>query len=278
MANIFNNEALEALDDHSEAEEMARVASPRLRIVLGAMVSMMIVVIYWCIFGTINYKVTAQGVVFPFEEATPIGVPYDGVVSRALVAHGNAVTRGTGIVEIRNALSTSVVTAPRDGVVIQTLPLGSPFKAGEPVAWLLPQSQKMTGREMLSYVTYNDLRKLKVGQQVQATPANMERENWGYAFGRVVGIEQYPTTRQDIINRVKLDPLASFIQDGQPIYEVRVILDEQDGGLVWSREKSNHVKVNNGGFCNIQIITQKKPVWRVLVGTVENSFESIIGN
>ena len=278
MANIFNNEALEALDDHSEAEEMARVASPRLRIVLGAMVSMMIVVIYWCIFGTINYKVTAQGVVFPFEEATPIGVPYDGVISRALVAHGNAVTRGTGIVEIRNALSSSVVTAPRDGVVIQTLPLGSPFKAGEPVAWLLPQSQKMTGREMLCYVTYNDLRKLKIGQQVQATPANMERENWGYAFGRVVGVEQYPTTRQEIINRVKLDPLASFIQDGQPIYEVRVILDEQDGGLVWSREKSNHVKVNNGGFCNIQIITQKKPVWRVLVGTVENSFESIIGN
>lgn len=278
MASIFNDEALEALDDHSEAEEMARVASPKLRIVLGAMVSMMIVVIYWCIFGTINYKVTAQGVVFPFEEATPIGVPYDGVISRALVAHGNAVTRGTGIVEIRNALSSSVVTAPRDGVVIQTLPLGSPFKAGEPVAWLLPQSQKMTGREMLCYVTYNDLRKLKIGQQVQATPANMERENWGYAFGRVVGVEQYPTTRQEIINRVKLDPLASFIQDGQPIYEVRVILDEQDGGLVWSREKSNHVKVNNGGFCNIQIITQKKPVWRVLVGTVENSFESIIGN
>ena len=278
MANIFNNEALEALDDHSEAEEMARVASPRLRIVLGAMVSMMIVVIYWCIFGTINYKVTAQGVVFPFEEAAPIGVPYDGVISRALVAHGNAVTRGTGIVEIRNALSTSVVTAPRDGVVIQTLPLGSSFKAGEPVAWLLPQSQKMTGREMLCYVTYNDLRKLKIGQQVQATPANMERENWGYAFGRVVGIEQYPTTRQEIINRVKLDPLASFIQDGQPIYEVRVILDVQDGGLVWSREKSNHVKVNNGAFCNIQIITQKKPVWRVLVGTVENSFESILGN
>ena len=229
MANIFNNEALEALDDHSEAEEMARVASPRLRIVLGAMVSMMIVVIYWCIFGTINYKVTAQGVVFPFEEAAPIGVPYDGVISRALVAHGNAVTRGTGIVEIRNALSTSVVTAPRDGIVIQTLPLGSSFKAGEPVAWLLPQSQKMTGREMLCYVTYNDLRKLKIGQQVQATPANMERENWGYAFGRVVGIEQYPTTRQEIINRVKLDPLASFIQDGQPIYEVRVILDVQDG-------------------------------------------------
>ena len=278
MANIFNKEALEALDDHSEAEEMARVASPKVRIVIAAMVAMMVVVAYWCIFGTINYKVTAQGVVFPFGEAAPISVPYDGTVSRSMVTHGAAVTNGTGIVEIRNALSTSAVTAPRDGVVIQTLQPGTPFKAGDPVAWLMPQTQQMAGREMLCYVTYDDLRKLKIGQQVQATPANMERENWGYAYGRVVGIEQYPTTRQEIVSRVKLDPLAAFIQDGQAMYEVRVTLDEQDGGLVWSREKSRDVKVGNGALCNIQVITQKKPVWRVLVGTVENTLQTIAGN
>ena len=278
MAEIFNQEALEALEEHNEAEEMARVASPKLRLVLGAMVTMMIVVAYWCIFGTINYKVTAQGVVFPFSEATPINVPYDGVVSRSLINHGNDVVYGTGIVEIRNSLSISTVTAPRDGVVISTLPIGTQFKAGDPVAWLLPQTQQMAGREMLCYVTYNDLRKLKVGQQVQTTPANMQRENWGYAFGKVVGIENYPTTRQEIISRLKLDPLAAFIPDGQAMYEVRVTLDEKDGALVWSREKSQHVKINNGMLCNIQVITQKKPVWRVLMGAVENTAESMIGN
>ena len=278
MADIFNREALEALDDHSEAEEMARVASPKVRIVIAAMVAMMVVVVYWCIFGTVNYKVNAQGVVFPFGEATPVTVPYDGTVSRTVITPGTAVTYGTGIVEIHNVLSTSTVTAPRDGVVISTLPIGTQFKAGEPVAWLLPQTQQMAGREMLCYVTYNDLRKLKTGQQVQATPANMERENWGYIYGKVVGIEQYPTTRKEIINRVKLDPLAAFIQDGQAIYEVRVVFDTQDGGLVWSREKSRDVSVGNGALCNIQVITEKKPVWRVLVGTVENTVQSIAGN
>lgn len=278
MSEIFNQEALEALDDHSEAEEMARVASPKLRLVLAAMLMMVAVVLYWCIFGTINYKVNAQGVVFPFGEATPVSVPYDGTVSRTVITPGNAVNEGVDIVEIHNALSTSTVTAPRDGVVISTLPIGTQFKAGEPVAWLLPQAQQMAGREMLCYVTYNDLRKLKTGQQVQATPANMERENWGYVYGKVVGIEQYPTTRKEIINRVKLDPLAAFIPDGQAMYEVRVVLDEQDGALVWSREKSRNVKVGNGALCNIQVITQKKPVWRVLVGTVENTVQSMTGN
>ena len=278
MAEIFNREALEALDDHSEAQEMAHVASPQVRIVIAAMVTMMVVVIYWCIFGTINYKVNAQGVVFPFGEAAPVSVPYDGAVSRILVSHGTTVANGEAVIEIRNALSVTSVQAPRDGVVIQTLPLGAQFKAGEPVAWLLPQTQQMAGREMLCYVTYNDLRKLKIGQQVQVTPANMERENWGYAYGKVVGIEQYPTTRQEIVSRVKLDPLAAFIQDGQAMYEVRVVLDEQDGGLVWSREKSRDVKVGNGALCNIQVITRKKPVWRVLVGTVENTIQSLAGN
>ena len=278
MTGIFNKEALEALDDHSEAEEMARVASPKLRLVLGAMVTMIIVVTYWCVFGTINYKVTAQGVVFPFGEASSVSVPYDGTVSRVLVTHGTTIPGGTAVMEIRNALSTAVVQAPRNGVIIQTLPLGADFKAGQPVAWLLPQEQQMTGREMLCYVTYNDLRKLKMGQQVQVTPANMERENWGYAYGKVVGIEQYPTTRQEIVSRIKLDPLASCIPDGQAMYEVRVVLDEQDGMLVWSRDKSRDISVGNGALCNIQIITKKKPVWRVLIGTVDNAIQTICGN
>jgi hypothetical protein len=130
---------------------------------------------------------------------------------------------------------------------------------------------------MLCYVTYDDLSKLTIGQQVQATPANMERENWGYAYGQVVGIEQYPTTRQEIIGRLKLDPLAAFIPDGQAIYEVRVVLDQQNGNLVWSRKKSQDVSIGNGALCNIQIVTQKKPVWRVLVGAVENAAESLAG-
>jgi multidrug resistance efflux pump len=188
------------------------------------------------------------------------------------------VADGAPVVESRTPLSTSAVVAPRDGVVISTLQPGTPFKAGEPVAWLLPQAQKMTGREMLCYVTYDGLRDLKTGMQVQVTPANRQRERWGYACGTVVGIEEYPTNRQEIVNHVKLDPLASFIEDGQAVYEVRVTLDEQDGKLVWSREKSKDVKIGNGSLCDIQIITQKKPVWRVLIGAVENATETVMGN
>ena len=111
MADIFNKEALEALDDHSEAEEMARVASPKLKLVLGAMLAMVAVGIYWCAFGTINDKVTAQGILFPFGEVKAADDSTIVTSDRVLVSHGQT--------------------------------------------WLMPQT---TGREMLCYVTFNDLR------------------------------------------------------------------------------------------------------------------------
>ena len=217
---IFNKEALEALDDNSEAEEMARIASPKLKIVLGAMTAMVAVALYWCAFGTINYKVTAQGIVFPLE--------------------------GKGL-ETQEA-------------VMQQMRQGQTEERG-----------------MLCYVPFEDLRKLKIGQQVQTTPADLQRENWGYAYGKVVGIEQYPTTRQQVAERLKLEALATFIQDNQPVYEVRVVLDEENGSLVWSREKSQGLQINMGTLCNIQVITERKPVWRVLFGTISNSVEDLTG-
>ncbi|MBR4729824.1 MAG: hypothetical protein IK075_06135 [Prevotella sp.] len=217
---IFNKEALEALDDNSEAEEMARIASPKLKIVLGAMIAMVVVAVYWCAFGTINYKVTAQGIVFPFE--------------------------------------------------------GEELKSQEAVTQLIRQG-RTEERGMLCYVPFEDLRKLKKGQQVQATPADLQRENWGYAYGKVVGIEKYPTTKQEVAERLKLEALAAFIQDNQPIYEVRVVLDEENGNLVWSREKSQGLQINMGTLCNIQVITERKPVWNVLFGTVSNAVEDLTG-
>ena len=51
MGEIFNQEALAALDEHRETEEMPRVTSPKLKLVLGAMLTIMVVLLYWCIFG-----------------------------------------------------------------------------------------------------------------------------------------------------------------------------------------------------------------------------------
>lgn len=216
MTEIFSKTALESLDDHSEAEEMPRVASPKLIVVLCAMLAMLAVAVYWCAFGTINYKVTAQGVVFPFKADV------------------------------------------KDEASLKALPDNS--------------------RELLVYVTFYDLRKLKIGQQVQVTPADLERESYGYAYGKITAIASLPTTRQAVTQRLKLAPLAAFIPQGEPVYEVNVVLDEKDGKLVWSREKSESLSITTGTLCDVYIITARQPVWRVLVGAVDDTVESLTGH
>jgi hypothetical protein len=60
------------------------------------------------------------------------------------------------------------------------------------------------------------------------------------------------------------------------VYEVRVVLDIDDKGIVWSREKSRQLKMKTGSLCTIQVITSEKKVWQVLMNTVSDTFDNVL--
>ena len=62
MSELFNTEALQALDDKSELKEMPRVASPALWLILTSLLMICGLALFWCIFGKLNYTVNATGV------------------------------------------------------------------------------------------------------------------------------------------------------------------------------------------------------------------------
>ena len=255
MSELFNKEALQALDDKSELKEMPRVASPALWLLLTSLLMICAIALFWCIFGKLNYTVNATGVVFPFAEARPISVPFEGTVHHVIATNGQKVAVGDPIASVRSQLATTTLASPESGVVLTSKPAESKFVAREPVVWILPQELQLHEREVLAYVPFAHLRKVKIGAKVQVTPADLEREKWGYAVGTVTGI----------------------IPAEQPVYEVRIVLDRGDNGLVWSRKKSQHMAVTTGMPCNVQIIWSQKYVWEVLTGRVENMLETLQG-
>lgn len=277
MAELFNKEALEALDDNSELKEMPRVASPALWLLLTSLLTLCGLALFWCIFGKLNYTVDATAVVFPFAEARPVAVPFEGTVHHVVATNGQKVTAGAAIVSVRSQLATTTLTSPETGIVLTSKPAESKFEAREPVAWILPQELQRHEREVLAYVPFSHLRKVKIGAKVQVTPSDLEREKWGYAVGTVTGIQQYPTDRQAVAQRLKLAELAAIVPEGQPVYEVRIVLDRGADGLVWSRKKSQSMAVTTGMPCRVQIIWSQKYVWEVLTGRVENTFETLRG-
>ena len=163
--------------------------------------------------------------------------------NKVVVTNGQTVKPGDALVNIRSQLATAVLRAPEAGVVLTALTPNSNFTKREPLVWLLPQATAMHEREVLAYVTFKDLRKVKRGAQVQVTPSDLEREKWGYATGRVVDIAAYPTNRKAVADKLKLAELASFIPEGETVYEV------------WS----------------------KRYIWQVLLGQAENTLNSIQG-
>ena len=277
MSELFNKEALQALDDKSEIKEMPRVASPALWLLLTSLLMICAISLFWCIFGTLNYTVNASAVVFPFAEAKPISVPFEGTVHHVIATNGQTVAAGDPIVMVRSQLATTTLTSPQSGVVLTSKPAESKFVAREPVVWILPQELQLHEREVLAYVPFAHLRKVKIGAKVQVTPADLEREKWGYAVGTVTGIERYPTDRQAVAQRLKLAELAAIIPANQPVYEVRIVLDRGDDGLMWSRKKSQVLAVTTGMPCNVQIIWSQKHVWVVLTGRVQNMLETLQG-
>lgn len=277
MAELFNKEALQALDDKSELKEMPRVASPALWLILTSLLTICAIALFWCIFGKLNYTVNATGVVFPFAEARPISVPFEGTVHHVIATNGQKVAAGDPIASVRSQLATTTLTSPENGVVLTSKPAETKFVAREPVVWILPQELQLHEREVLAYVPFAHLRKVKIGAKVQVTPADLERVKWGYAVGTVTGIERYPTARQAVAQRLKLAELAAIIPAEQPVYEVRIVLDRGDNGLVWSRKKSQQMAVTTGMPCNVQIIWSQKYVWEVLTGRVENMLETLQG-
>ena len=277
MSELFNKEALQALDDKSELKEMPRVASPALWLILTSLLMICALALFWCIFGKLNYTVNATAVVFPFAEARPISVPFEGTVHHVIATNGQKVAAGDPIASVRSQLATTTLTSPESGVVLTSKPAETKFVAREPVVWILPQELQLHEREVLAYVPFAHLRKVKIGAKVQVTPADLEREKWGYAVGTVTSIEQYPTDRQAVAQRLKLAELAAIIPAEQPVYEVRIVLDRGDNGLVWSRKKSQQMAVTTGMPCNVQIIWSQKYVWEVLTGRVENMLETLQG-
>ena len=277
MSELFNTEALEALDDKSELNEMPRVASPALWLVLTSLLVICGVALFWCIFGKLNYTVNATAVVFPFAEARSISVPFGGIVHHVVATNGQKVSAGAPIVSIRSQLATTTLTSPESGVVLTSKPAESKFEAREPIAWILPQELQFHDREVLAYVPFSHLRKVKIGAKVQVTPSDLEREKWGYAVGTVTGIERYPTDRQAVALRLKLADLAAIIPDNMPVYEVRIVLDQGTDGLIWSRKKSQGMAVTTGMPCNVQIIWSQTYVWEVLTGRIETMLETLEG-
>ena len=264
---LFRQQAADTLTSPGQINEYIRVTGPSLCIFLIALLVCVASVCVWAFYGTVSDTVKVSGVVFPHQGVKSVHIPNEGIVTEVIAKRGRYVQKGENLLRfVREGISGNI-TAPVSGVVLSYKRENESFKAFESCVYLLPLAEKMQYRELIAYVPFKDLRKLKVGMEVQVSPTDLPREEYGYMVGHIIEIANYPTTKEEASSQFKVEQFAADIFPSETAFEIKVLLDvnpENHEQIHWSHKHRENVNVAVGTFCNLQIVTRKRPVYDLI--------------
>ena len=278
--DLFRKEALQGRATPERMDEYIQVSSVSTFVILGALFLFMLGVLMWGFFGHVSETVTIQGVIFPFEGTRSVMLPEDGVTRELYVKRGDYVHTGDRLALVSIDRQFSVLTSPAEGTVLSAKERSTDFAAYEPIINLFLQDSSRRNRELVAVTTFENLRKLKMNMPVQVSPVDLPREKYGYMRGRIVGIDDYPLSKQEALDFLKVDSYVSdiFPQEEVATYLVRILLEEnpeQPGKILWSHEQTGEQEITMGTFCNIQIVTKRMPVYRKLFEEIDKQRRTI---
>ena len=136
-----------------------------------------------------------------------------------------------------------------------------------PCVYLLPDNRVDRMKEIIAFVTYADHRKLDVGMQVHATPADLKREEVGYMYGHITSINSLPTSLNEAKETFKLEEFTTAIFPSEASFMVKILLEDDPlnkDDIHWSHKKGNDIDIKIGTFCNLQIVTRKRSIFDLL--------------
>lgn len=268
MSNkLFRQQATETFGSSERINEYIRVTGPSLYIFLIALLVCVSSVCIWAFYGTVTDSIKVSGIVFPHQGVSGIHIPYEGIVTEVMAKRGRYVQKGENLLRFVHEGTSGSIAAPMPGVVLSYKRENESFKAFENCVYLLPLEETMQNRELIAYVTFKDLRKLKIGMEVQVSPIDLPREEYGYMIGRIIEIANYPIAKEDASSQFKVEQFVSDIFPSETAFEIKVLLDvdkKNHGKICWSHRHRENVSVTIGTFCDLQIITRKRPVYDLI--------------
>lgn len=268
MANkLFRQQALDTVDSPDKINDYIRVTAPSFYLWLLTLLVGVVSAAVWAFNSSVSDFVKIQGVTFPHQGIQEVSAPFSGRITELFVHKGQAVKVGDVLFRYINDQSIRELRSDRSGVVLGHRPPQTTFNAFEPSVFLIPDGQETHMRELIAFVTYADLRKLKVGMSVQATPSDLKREEYGYMYGRITDIDRLPVSKEEIEQLFKLSELSASIYPSETAFMVKILLEADPNsadGIRWSQRSSQKVRVPIGTFCQLQIVSRTRPIFDLL--------------
>ena len=268
MANkLFRQQALDTVNSPDKINDYIRVTAPSFYLWLLTLLVGLVAVAVWAFNSTVSDFVKIKGVAFPHQGIQEVSSPFGGRVTELFVRKGQQVKAGDVLMRYMDDHSLRELRSDRSGVVLAHKGRQESFNAYEPTVFLIPDGQEVRMHELIAFVTYADLRKLKIGMSVQATPSDLTREEYGYMYGRITDIDYLPISQTEVDSYFKLSEFTYSIFPAETAFMVKIKLEsDPDGtqGIRWSQHASRKVRVPLGTFCQLQIVTRTRPIYELL--------------
>ena len=268
MANkLFRQQALDTVSSPEKINDYIRVTAPSFYLWLFTLLVVLLSVAVWAFNSTVSDFVKIQGVAFPHKGIQEVSSPFGGRVTELFIRKGQQVKAGDELMRFMSENALRELRSDQSGVVLAHKGRQESFNAYEPSVFLIPDGHDERMRELIAFVTYADLRKLKIGMSVQATPSDLSREEYGYMYGRITDIDYLPVSQAEVESHFKLSEFAASVFPSETAFMVKILLEPDESspqGIRWSQRSSRKVRVPLGTFCQLQIVTRTRPVYELL--------------
>ncbi|MBD2179209.1 NHLP bacteriocin system secretion protein [Pseudanabaena sp. FACHB-1998] len=185
--------------------------------------------------------------------------------------------RANQIQQVRSRISrleqqikdSSNVKSEYEGVVLEmTATSGQIVNSGTRLASIgLPDPSKRL--ITVAYFPDQSGRQVSTGMQVQITPAQVKREQFGGILGKVKTISPYIPTIQGVTTLIGSEEATkALLPNGSPQVEVFIELEEDStnrSGYKWSSSKGPNINLDSGTLSTVQVLVEERaPITYIL--------------
>jgi hypothetical protein len=282
--SLFRKSSIERISTPERLNEYVKITHPGVWSVLLGCLALLVAVGFWGVYGSIPDSINAIGVMFPQNGITQVIPIAGGRISDMRVKVGDFVEAGQIIAvipqedlvrrinELRSNTSPdekqissltgeyerqSLIVSPVSGIVLSAKTVNETITSTETVARIVKREKYADDKQIICYIPASTAKRLKEGMEVQVSPDFAPREEYGYMYGHITNIGEYPVSEADVLSAVGSPQYAAGLLPQGNCVEVRITLTidpDSRNKIKWSGKKGESVSLSIGTDCNIVIV------------------------
>lgn len=158
--------------------------------------------------------------------------------------------------------ASAVVVSPFSGQVLSVMQgIGSFVRSDTPIISISQTGKNIRNLTAIIYVTSADAKLIQPGMNVQISPADAQKDEFGYIQGSVHYISKFPVSPEEMMNTLENKALVDMLSRNGPPLKVQVdLVPSQDtaSGIKWSTPRGSKVIVTEGTMATAMFIVQEQ--------------------